>query len=229
MSGHKNRSHLYDAVKIGDTDMASFWLVPYGNMMTILMIFFLVMYAFAVQNKVKVQKITESIKESVSSKHQLKEDMERLGLLGEFKNFIWNTQMNKFIEISADSRRIHIAMQAPVLFDPGSINLKDDGKKILDQIARLIASEAGDVRVAGYTDDTPVRSGIVRDNWELSGKRAYKVTRYFTQVCTLLPIRFSASGFGEYSPVVSNDSPENRALNRRIDISIIKKKKLWAE
>ncbi|MFH1378774.1 MAG: OmpA family protein [bacterium] len=229
MSSHHARNQLYEATKLAEVDNASFWLVPYGNMMTILMIFFLVMYAFALQNKWKVKKITESIKESISSKRLLKEDLERLGLLGEFKNFIWNNQMDQFIEITADSRLIHIAMQSPVLFGSGSITLTDKGRKILDQIAMLIKSEVGDVRVAGYTDNAPVTSGVVQDNWELSGKRAYKVVHYFTKECGLIPIRFSVNGYGEYSPMVSNDSPENRALNRRIDISIIKKKKLWTE
>lgn len=220
---------MFNPANEDSTERHTFWLVPYGNMMTILMIFFLIMYAFSVQNKLKVKKVTESIEESMKSKEELKEDIERLGLVGEFRQFIWNSKLDRFIEVASDSKRIIISMQAPILFDSGNIELKQEGKKVLDQIARLIKSEVGEVRVAGYTDNTPIRSGKVRDNWELSGLRAYRVVDYFTREQQVIPIRISLNGHGEYAPLVPNDTPENRALNRRIEVSIIKKRKLWTE
>jgi len=223
----KQRRELFSPAVDGASDDTTFWLIPYGNMMTILMIFFLVMYAFSKMNKWKVKKITHRIEESLKDREYLKDEMAKLGLLGEFRNFIYDNNLRDFTEISANARRIQISMQAPVLFLPGKDKLKEEGKVVLEKIARLIEAETGDVRIAGHTDDTPVRSGRYKDNWELSALRAHNVVRYLTTEQGLLPIRFSMIGYGEFSPVVPNDTAAHRAENRRIEVNIIKRKRLF--
>ncbi|MBD3271549.1 MAG: OmpA family protein [Elusimicrobia bacterium] len=227
MSRRDFQRELFKPHEIDSTEQSTFWLVPYGNMMTILMIFFLVMYAFATQNKIKISRVTKDIKESITHSKMLKQDIAKLGLVGELRKYIWDNKLNQFLEISSNARRIQISMQSPVLFDPGSVALKSQGKEVLKKIAELIRSETGEVRVSGHTDNTPVGAGPIENNWELSGKRAQSVVRYFTEECDLLPIRFSLIGYGEYAPIAPNDTPQHRALNRRIEVNIIKRKRLY--
>lgn len=75
--------------------------------------------------------------------------------------------------------------------------------------------------VEGHTDNVLIRTRQYRDNWQLSTERALSVLKFILQKEELEPARFSAAGYGEYNPIVSNDSAENRALNRRVDIVVI--------
>ena len=75
--------------------------------------------------------------------------------------------------------------------------------------------------IEGYTDDVPMASGVYDTNWELSTARAVSVVRYLVEEENIDPNRLSAVGYGEYRPIVPNDSVENRAKNRRVNILII--------
>lgn len=121
--------------------------------------------------------------------------------------------------VALDDGKIQI--QASVLFPNGSAALTEGGKDVLSQIAKgmagiLDSSEV--VMVAGFTDDTPIQSETYT-NWELSAERATTVVR--TLVGQGFPAdRLFAAGFGEHHPRLPNDKPENRTLNRRVEISV---------
>ena len=76
----------------------------------------------------------------------------------------------------------------------------------------------------GHTDNIPISSGTYKSNWELSTARAITVLRYFIETKGFDPTRFSATGYGEYKPLVDNSTEENRAINRRVDILIVQQK-----
>ena len=78
--------------------------------------------------------------------------------------------------------------------------------------------------VQGHTDNVPISSARYNSNWELSTARAVSVVKYFIEVKGLDPTRFSATGYGEYQPLLDNTTPENRAINRRVDILIVQQK-----
>jgi chemotaxis protein MotB len=111
-----------------------------------------------------------------------------------------------------------------VFFDSGRATLKTSGKDVLKKVAEALKGyENKVIRVAGHTDNVPVAK-ILQDkfpsNWELSVARATTVVRFF-QDSGIPPERLIASGRGEYEPVASNDSPEGRQKNRRIEIMLI--------
>ncbi len=75
--------------------------------------------------------------------------------------------------------------------------------------------------VEGHTDNVPIRNAKYESNWDLSFDRAYSVIKYFIEKVEISPIRIHAIGYGEYRPMMPNDSDENRAANRRIEINIM--------
>ena len=92
---------------------------------------------------------------------------------------------------------------------------------ILDTIAAELRALPNDVRVDGHTDSTPIDSPRYPTNWELSAARAITVTRYLSESAGIPAARFTAAGYGEYRPMVPNDTRVHRALNRRVEIHIL--------
>lgn len=113
-----------------------------------------------------------------------------------------------------------------ILFDSGSARLKDGGREVLSLIAEALNSFPDRmVRVEGHTDDRPIVSDAVRarypSNWELSSARAVAAVRYLEQAGGVDPHRLIAAGLGPWHPVASNDTPDTRAANRRIEIVLL--------
>jgi len=113
-----------------------------------------------------------------------------------------------------------------IFFDSGRAALKDSGKEVLAKVGEALKSyDDKIIRVVGYTDNVPISKAsqsIYATNWELSVARATNVVRYLQDV-GVPPDRMVAAGRGEYAPIASNDSPEGRQKNRRIEIMLIDK------
>jgi chemotaxis protein MotB len=116
--------------------------------------------------------------------------------------------------------RMLITLPNDVLFDSGSAKLKKAGDEALAKVAKALGA-MGDRQflVAGNTDDRPIHSARFPSNWELSTERAVEVVR--TLIAQgMQPAQLGALGYGEFDPIAANDSDENRALNRRIEIQL---------
>lgn len=107
-----------------------------------------------------------------------------------------------------------------ILFASGSAVMRDEGRQIIARIAPVVADFANEIRVEGHTDDQPLnRAGY--SNWNLSTDRAIAIVDGLIDDHGIDPDRLSATGFGEFRPVAPNDTPENRARNRRVEIVIL--------
>ena len=142
-------------------------------------------------------------------------------LVGNLKNEISSGQ----IKVTELKGKLTLNMVEKILFNSGQANVKDSGKAILDRIAAALKNiQDKDIRVEGYTDDVPL-SPKLRDrfptNWELSTARATNVVRYLVETDGLDPSRLIAAGFGQYHPIVTNQTDDGRAQNRRIDIVLV--------
>lgn len=116
--------------------------------------------------------------------------------------------------------RMLISMPNDVLFDSGSAVLKKAGQETVAQVAQALAGLADrQFLVAGNTDDKPIRTARFPSNWELSTERAVVVTRFLISK-GMKPDQLGALGYGEFDPIVSNDTAEHRAQNRRIEIQL---------
>jgi chemotaxis protein MotB len=108
-----------------------------------------------------------------------------------------------------------------ILFDPGQATLKSDGQRALRQVAQALKEIADrDFLVAGHTDNRPIKNSPFASNWELSTARAVNVVR-FLQGEGVDPRRLAAAGYSEFDALAENDTPDNRALNRRIEVVVM--------
>ncbi len=118
-----------------------------------------------------------------------------------------------------------ITFVAEVLFDSGKADLRPNSFARLDKVARVLNTTVKDlfVGIEGHTDNVPIKHSKWKSNWELSSARALSVLHYMEENHKINPIRLSATGYGEYRPLMSNDTPEGRQKNRRVEIVILPK------
>ena len=187
------------------------WAVTYGDLMSYLMIFFLMLYVAAATRGVGMQvSIKAAEQRFANDAHTVEQLFTRYG-----------TQ--KIARLEVGENKIRIVFMAPVLFDSASARLRPDSLPVLQQIVQSLLDLPNPIQIEGHTDDRPVAPGSKFDsNWELSAARAFAVLRYL-EITGIPQQRLSAIGYGEFRPRESNDTPEGRTANRRIEINIIRR------
>jgi chemotaxis protein MotB len=125
------------------------------------------------------------------------------------------------LQVEIRENRMIVRLGDKILFDPGKTDLKPEGKEALTQVTTVLKSIPNrNFQVAGHTDNVPIKSKKFRSNWDLSTARAVEVVNFMIGA-GLESKRVSAAGYAEQSPVVANDTPENMAKNRRIEITLV--------
>ena len=133
---------------------------------------------------------------------------------------------NKDLKLSLEEKGLVLRFVAEVFFDSGKAELKKEAYPILDKVVVFLAKDVPDrnISIEGYTDNEPIKYSGWASNWELSAARAMSVLHYLVDDKEIDSHRIQATGFGEYQPIVSNDTPEGRQKNRRVEIVILPKK-----
>ena len=126
----------------------------------------------------------------------------------------------EMIDVEAKDESIIIRIRDKGSFSAGSARLTDDFIEILEIIAEELSSTSGSIIVAGHTDDIPINTAQFRSNWALSSARSVAVAHELLLDNRLDKSRFSVQGFADAKPLVDNETPENRAKNRRVEIII---------
>ena len=138
-------------------------------------------------------------------------------LLGKFQSLIDAGKL----KVKLTDGRMVVVLATDVLFPSGSANLSKSGKAEIAEVAGLLASIAKrSFQVEGHTDNVPIATAQYPSNWELAAARALTVVK--TMVEAGLPAeRVSAASYGDTRPAIANDTPEGRAQNRRIEITVV--------
>lgn len=126
------------------------------------------------------------------------------------------------VSIRRDHEGLVISLREFGFFDSGSASLKPSAIPVLDRIASLLAIRTCRLRIEGHTDDVPIHNAQVASNWELSTARATEMVRLMIDRYRFPPERLSAAGYAQYHPIAGNDTEAGRALNRRVDLVILK-------
>ena len=126
----------------------------------------------------------------------------------------------KGLTVNMRDGKVYVSLENSLLFAPGSWDVAPNGKIALQNLAGVLAENQDiSILVEGHTDNDPYRGqSQVRDNWDLSVMRATNVVKILTTNASLDPKRITAAGRGEFVPLVDNDSPANKAVNRRTEI-----------
>jgi len=212
------------------------WLLTYADLITLLLAFFIVMYSMSRIDAKRFGKMAEALngvlKGGTTVFENLTEDevLKGHGLLklGDL-NMIQKQIEEKFdamqrqedVQTEITERGLVVHIMESALFREGSASLEPKAIDVLNIIYDKIAPLPNHVRIEGHTDDRSINTPLFPSNWELSTARATQVVRYFIDNYGLPPDKISALGYGEFRPVRPNNSIENRAKNRRVDIVIL--------
>lgn len=148
-------------------------------------------------------------------------DPEVIKMYQEVKDFIEKNGLSEEISMSIDADGVYMNVKAAILFTPGSAVITDSGTAALQKVAELVGNFENKVVIEGHTDNVPHHDAKFESNWELSAGRAISVLRYLAEQRNIAPARLSAVGYGEYNPLVPNDTAEQRAENRRVNIVLV--------
>lgn len=153
-----------------------------------------------------------------------KADSINLALAVNLKGALEDGFADEDVDVKVDKTAVFINLSDKMLYYSGSANLTSRAKEVLGKVAKIIQDRPGlEVMVEGNTDNVPIRTESVQDNWELSVKRATAVVRVLVKEFGVDPSRIIAAGRGEYNPVASNDNADGRSKNRRTRIIILPK------
>jgi chemotaxis protein MotB len=128
------------------------------------------------------------------------------------------------VSVTMGKRGLVVTVVAEVLFDSGKAKIKPQGQEVLNKVANVLGPMSDDIAIEGHTDNVPIKFSRWKSNWELSTQRALNVVHFFEDDKGISPQRMSATGYGPYHPVASNNTPEGRQQNRRVEIIVLPNK-----
>jgi chemotaxis protein MotB len=153
-----------------------------------------------------------------------KRDSLNLALGFKLKSVLKDGFTDEDIQIDVEKTVVYISIADRLLFKSGSHVISSDAKRVLKKVADVIAAQPDlEVMVEGYTDNKPISTSDMKDNWDLSVKRSTSVIRVLQNDFNIEPSRLIAAGRSEYMPLESNATVEGRARNRRTRIVLMPK------
>jgi len=162
--------------------------------------------------------------EDVLAPARVKADLEKIRQ--ELEQTLSNQVAQHTVSIQMGRDGLVISLREAGFFDSGSATPKPDSLGTLRQIATSLGRTPYDLRIEGHTDNIPIHTAQFDSNWELSAARATHIARIFLDLKAMPPERISAAGYSEFHPVASNDTPEGRAENRRVDLVVLPRTKI---
>lgn len=217
------------------------WMTTYGDMMTLLLTFFVMLVSMSSIQESKfrkaigsligalgVMRMDSAVIEYENPPLPKMYDREIKKIREQFKQFegyLKDKNLENDVEVTETEEGMLIRMANPILFDSGEAVIREEGFNILTKLATILARMDASIKIEGHTDNVPIHTDKFPSNWELSAARAVKVLRLFSR--HEIPGKdLTAVGRGEFFPLVDNDSPENRSKNRRVEIYVNYKEKL---
>jgi chemotaxis protein MotB len=226
------------------------WLIPYSDLLTLLLALFIVLFASSQIDQKKFEQIAHSFnaaltggtgvlefqapmeqehrpsqpKQQNNNKKELdKQDREELHEVQEKINtYIAKEHLNGKLKTSLTEEGLAITILNDILFDSGSAEVRPQDQQLAKEISQLLVmNPPRNIIISGHTDNVPIHNAQFSSNWELSVMRAVNFMKLLLENPKLDPRLFSAKGYGEFKPVASNNTPEGRMKNRRVEILIL--------
>lgn len=165
------------------------------------------------------QEKAQIVTEYVEAKEEKIEAAEELA--EEIKDFMVDEIEQQMISVETDLARVVIRIHEKGSFSSGSADFNPAFIPIMEKITAVVNGSQGTVTVAGHTDNIPIKAGLYRSNWELSAARALTVAQNLLKDGSVDETRLIIEGHSDTVPLVDNETPENRAQNRRVEIILI--------
>lgn len=229
MSGRRRKKK-----QSGGGDEGAGWMTTYGDLMSLLLSFFILIVSFSSIQESEFQKAIGSLQRAlgllranpavvtptrspdiyIPPRSKMKEMVDRI--LHEVKDI---PQLENNITFESTDKGVRMRISNPLLFDIGRANIKPQIYPVLNEITSMLDTSDFEIIIEGHTDNVPINNDQFHSNWELSAARAVAVVEYFSQH-GITPERLEAAAYGEYHPLKANNTDKGRAKNRRVEIFI---------
>ncbi len=224
------------------------WLVSYADFVTLLLAFFVTMYAVTRLDSEKLTVAQQSINRALNAPvflggfpSEAGLNKNPAGLSGDLvgATLVRTPPASQMEEVTkavqgelqdkidnGELKLLHtgkgLVLRLPefLFFDSGQATIRPEARPLLDKLAKILQLIPNNIVIEGHTDNRPIHTPQFPSNWELSTARAAALVRYFIEEHHLDPARLAAAGYGEYHPVASNDDDQGRQANRRVELII---------
>ena len=227
---------------------APLWLATYGDMVTLILCFFVLLYSMSSLDAQKFEQLAESMQKAfniqpggpsaadresifdggpmdnpgeVSRPSESDQVYTSAQVLALVQSALQDDEDRDQVVVTVSDRGVVISLSEQLMFDEGSARLRPEAMRIIFKIGNVLSNLPNDISVEGHTDSAIPERSIYIDNWGLSAARASRVTAYLNEQMRISPNRLRAVGFGATAPLVPNNSEANMRLNRRVDIVIL--------
>jgi chemotaxis protein MotB len=249
----------------GDEGGGANWMDTYGDLVTLLLCFFVMLFASSTISESKWKTIVESFtgtppgtiiapidmsnpiqgfaeEEGMAKKESqedLAEESEELSeeqlqteeqfneLYEKLNQYVVSQGLDEALLLTKDGLYIYMTIVEGILFNSGKADIRSaEAEAILDDISMMLADYVDDIAgftIEGHTDNDPINTVEFIDNLDLSSKRANNVARYMSGAADLSMSMFESLGRGEWDPIASNDTPEGKERNRRVNVIVVAK------
>ncbi len=219
------------------------WAIPYGDLVTLLLAFFVVMYSISSVNEGKYRVVSDSLNAAFRGQPtttlpiqigdkaattvaapivQLAPSEKTLALrqLAQQATDALSPLITQgLVDVQAGDGFVEIAIRSDILFASGAAHLAGDAQSAITMLGEALRAFPNSIRVEGHTDNIPVSGGAFASNWELSAARAASVVHMLVE-SGVDPRRLSVVAYGEFRPALPNATPDGRNANRRVVLVI---------
>jgi chemotaxis protein MotB len=226
------------------------WLLPYSDMLTLLLALFIVMFALGQTDKAKFDALSrefniifaggsgvmqrdgssmipmdgEGGQNTTTGVYNTKTEEDRMNEIKKMlEQEIGKEGYSDKIKVDLTSEGLEITMQDAVLFRSGEAEIVNNVSPVLSKLSDMLHDLDNKVKIVGHTDNVPISNYKFRSNWDLSAMRAINVMNYMVTSTGITSDRASIEAHGEYAPKYDNNTEDGRAKNRRVEIIVIRK------
>jgi chemotaxis protein MotB len=220
---------------------APLWVVTFGDLMSLLMCFFVLLLSFSEMDRKKYKMVSGSMAqafgiqrkkpvfESPRGQKMIAKEFDQAVIITKIEESIKPIideikneyeELKDAVELEIGEDTVTIRMMGETTFDTGKAELHPVFRPLLEKIGAVLSQTKGEIIIAGHTDNVPLSGGLFGSNLGLSMARAGSVAEYLLRTTSIDPTRLSTMGFGEYRPLASNDTAQGRRKNRRVEIIV---------
>jgi chemotaxis protein MotB len=221
------------------------WLLTYSDLITLLFVLFVVMYAISNTDVRKFTELAQSVSAAFNADVMQGQDAVSImdgqtttvqdqtydtgtstvasdlrAITAQLEDYAIGQGLGGEVEVGMAPQGIVIRLNDALLFSSGRANLSTEALTLVGKIVAIVGPLPNDLRIEGNTDDQPPEGGLYADNWELSTARALAVLQAMVKL-GMAPDRLAAQGNAQYNPIVPNTDDASRTRNRRVDIVVL--------
>ena len=222
------------------------WLIPYADMLTLLLALFIVLFAMSNVDSTKFHELKRALESAFSGGVGIlssdttipKQDDDSLNMdsltefileeerLQQYKimldTYFQEQGLENFVTNIVTERGLQVTIQEMALFDSAKAQLRPEALQVITNLSVILSELDNYIEISGHTDNLPISTVEFPSNWELSVARSVNVIKYMLRNENLKPEKFSVVGYGEYRPIRSNLTAEGRASNRRVELLVLR-------